>query len=337
MVSLDIKRVLAYSSISQLSFMLVGLAAGSLFAGLFHLFTHAFFKALLFLCAGAYIHHFHSNDMVAIGRAGGRSMRWTTIGLVVGGAALAGLPPLAGFFSKEAIISAIGHTGFRFFTFVTYVAAFLTAYYTFRMIFLVTRPNPSGALEPEEPLSRTHDPDDHHAGRETEVVMGTPILIITLITLVADFGGAGVATMLTPADAHGAHGSEGHGGLHLAEVLPALLVALAGVALAWLEFGRRGASQLGWVARLPALRQLFVRKWYVDDFYRVVVGGLVSGISRASAVFETRGLDGAADEVAAGTVRGAAATARMQNGRLQVYIATGVLLVATFTYVIGRR
>jgi NADH-quinone oxidoreductase subunit L len=340
MVSRDIKRVLAYSSISQLSFMLIGLAAGSLFAGLFHLFTHAFFKALLFLCAGAYIHHFHTNDLVAIGRAGGRSMRWTTIGLVVGGAALAGLPPLAGFFSKEAIISAIGHSGFRFFTVVTYVAAFLTSYYTFRMIFLVTRPNPKGALEPEEPIpspAATGGHESHATRRDDEVVMGGPILILTLLTLIAGFGGAWVAGMLTPAAGHGAHDATGHGGLHLADVLPALLVALAGVGLAWLEFGRRGASQLGWVARFPALQRLFVGKWYVDDFYRVVVGGLVSGVSRFSALFETRALDGAADGVAEGTVRGAASTARIQNGRLQFYIATAVLLVATFTYVIGRR
>ncbi|MBI5154474.1 NADH-quinone oxidoreductase subunit L, partial [Candidatus Poribacteria bacterium] len=84
MVESDIKKVLAYSSISQLGFMLMGLAAGSLFAGVFHLITHAFFKALLFLCAGSYIHHCDSNDMSVIGRRGGRKMRVTTLGLVIG-------------------------------------------------------------------------------------------------------------------------------------------------------------------------------------------------------------------------------------------------------------
>ena len=90
MVAKDMKRVLAFSSISQLGFMLMGLAAGSLFAGFFHLTTHAFFKALLFLCAGAYIHHLGTNDMIAMGRAGAAKMRLTTIALIIGGAALGG-------------------------------------------------------------------------------------------------------------------------------------------------------------------------------------------------------------------------------------------------------
>ena len=144
MVESDIKRVLAYSSISQLGFMLMGLAAGSLFAGVFHLVTHAFFKALLFLCSGLFIHHCGTNDMEGIGRGGGRRLRFATVGLVAGGAALAGVPPLSGFFSKEEIFASLGHGGGDPVTTAAYVAAFLaallTAYYTFRMIFLVTRP-----------------------------------------------------------------------------------------------------------------------------------------------------------------------------------------------------
>ena len=144
MVENDIKRVLAYSSISQLGFMLMGLAAGSLFAGVFHLVTHALFKSLLFLCSGLFIHHCGTNDMEGIGRRGGRRLPFATAGLVAGGAALAGVPPLAGFFSKEEIFASLGHGGGDPVTTAALAAAFLaallTAYYTFRMIFLVTRP-----------------------------------------------------------------------------------------------------------------------------------------------------------------------------------------------------
>jgi len=162
MVARDMKRVLAYSSISQLGFMLMGLAAGNLFAGFFHLTTHAFFKALLFLCAGAYIHHLGTNDMVAMGRAGAaKKMRLTTIGLVVGGAALAGIPPLAGFFSKEQIIGSLHGTENLVFLIGAYAAAFLTAYYSFRMVFLILRPDAGSAATESEAAGAQHG-DGHH-------------------------------------------------------------------------------------------------------------------------------------------------------------------------------
>ena len=107
MVSRDIKRVWAYSTISQLGYMIMGLAAGGYATGLFHLTTHAAFKALLFLCAGVFIHHFDTNDMFEIGRRGGRRLKLPMACMVVGGAALAGIPPTAGFFSKEALVGVL--------------------------------------------------------------------------------------------------------------------------------------------------------------------------------------------------------------------------------------
>lgn len=355
-VSMDIKRVLAYSSISQLSFMLLGLAAGSVYAGLYHLFTHALFKALLFLCAGAYIHHIGSNDLVTIGRAGGRSLRWTTVGLVVGAAALAGLPPLAGFFSKEAIFSAVGGTG-PLFAVIAFAAAFLTAYYTFRMVFLVLRPNPDGKLQPEEPIpaggplgsgpgaghtaghaaahaaAQTGGHTAGHAaahGADAPWVMRGPILALTLGTAIAGLAAAWVASW-TGGEHGGAHGAH----LSWAQVMPALLVTLAGVVAAWFDFGRRGASQLGFASRLGPIHRLFVRKWYVDEFYGAVIAAALRGVSRTCAFFEVRGLDRTADGVATGTRQGGSWLSRYQSGRLQLYIGTAVLLVAVFCYLIG--
>ncbi|MCA9002275.1 MAG: NADH-quinone oxidoreductase subunit L, partial [Planctomycetes bacterium] len=179
MVASDIKRVLAYSSISQLGFMLMGLGAGNLFAGYFHLTTHAVFKALLFLCAGAYIHHFETNDMVAMGRAGGRKLKIITLGLILGGGALAGIPPLAGFWSKELIIGSLGET--PLFLAGAYLASFMTAYYTFRMIFLVTRPNAESQAQVLEPAHEAHG--DH--GNPWH--MQGPILLLTVGAVLIGF------------------------------------------------------------------------------------------------------------------------------------------------------
>ncbi|MBK6847111.1 MAG: NADH-quinone oxidoreductase subunit L [Proteobacteria bacterium] len=324
LVERDIKRVLAYSSISQLGFMLVGLAVGSLHAGLFHLVTHAFFKALLFLCAGAYIHHYGSNDLVVLGRAGGRTQRWTTLGLIVGAGALAGLPPLAGFFSKEAVLAALAEHQPLPVVALAYLCSFLTAYYSFRMVFLIVRPNPgSAAVAPAAAEHDHHAPSATHAGGE-RAMLG-PIIVLTALAAVAGLGGAYIGRMAGVTPEHP----------HTLGMALAIAVALAGVGLAWLEFGRRGAAQLGFVARVPALQTLFERRWYIDAFYAAVVGRLLDGVSRLCARVEARGLDASVDGMARGTVAGGRAASDVQGGRLQVYIGASVLLLAVACYLVG--
>jgi NADH-quinone oxidoreductase subunit L len=155
MVTRDIKQVWAYSTVSQLGFMIMGLAAGSYFAGMFHLTTHAGFKALLFLCAGVFIHSFDSNDMVDIGRQGGRRLKTPTICTIIAAAALAGLPPLSGFFSKEVILAALADLNNPVWLAAGLLGAFLTAYYTFRLIFIILFPKQSVT---ESPAGHDHDP-----------------------------------------------------------------------------------------------------------------------------------------------------------------------------------
>lgn len=326
MVAQDMKRVLAYSSISQLSFMLIGLAAGNLFAGVFHLGTHAFFKALLFLSAGSYIHHHGSNDMVAIGRGGGRSMRWTTLGLVVGGAALAGLPPLSGFWSKEAIIGALTVGGVPVFLALTYTAAFLTAYYTFRMICLILFPNPNGLLQPEEaPPAAT--PGDHHHG-DSPWTMLVPIVLLTLASAGAGYLGVFVDQTLDATRELAHHAS-------WTEMAPAIGIALCGALLAFFEYGRQGASQGGFIARLPFLLKLFKNGWFVDELYQRTFAKLVEGISVVSAKIEDKGIDASTDEVGKATIAFGHASASTQSGYLQFYIATAIVLIAALCYVAG--
>jgi NADH-quinone oxidoreductase subunit L len=128
MVSRDIKRVWAYSTISQLGFMIMGLAAGSLFAGSFHLTTHAGFKALLFLCSGVWVHLYETNDVYEISRHSGRRLKTPMVCLIIAAAALSGLPPLSGFFSKEVILASLANLSNPLWLAAGLLGVFLTAY-----------------------------------------------------------------------------------------------------------------------------------------------------------------------------------------------------------------
>jgi NADH-quinone oxidoreductase subunit L len=306
--------VLAYSSISQLGFMLMGLAAGSLFAGVFHLITHALFKALLFLCSGLYIHHHDTNDMEQIGRGGGRRMRFATVGLVVGGAALAGVPPLGGFFSKEEIFAALGHGAGTTVTVAAFAAAFLTAYYTFRMIFLVTRPAQIDAATEA----------DHH-GRAEPWSMALPVALLTIGAAAAGLWGSDIAAGLgVIAETHS-----------LASMAPALAMVALGVLLAWLDFGRAAAARTGFIARLAPLNTLFTKQWYVDAIYRAVVVRLTMLVATVLHFFEVRGLDGNFERFGFGILGAGTGSTRLQNGWVQFYGGWAAVLVGLVAVYLG--
>ena len=288
MVESDIKKVLAYSSISQLGFMLMALAAGGLLAGVFHLVTHAIFKALLFLCAGSYIHHCGSNEMHEIGARGGRRMKLTTAGFAIGALGLAGVPPMAGFFSKEEVFATLSHHGSWVFLGGAYLAAAMTAYYTFRMVFLVVRP---AAIE-----AHGHDHGGRHAA-DSPATMTVPILVLALLTLVLGFAGGRLAGSLGLEVAHHS----------LVAMAPALGVVVLGIAVAWLDFGRAGAARLGFIRHAPPLEALFRNKWFVDAFYAAVVARATEAVASLLARVETHGLDEGFDRLAAGNTDKAAA------------------------------
>ena len=315
MVAWDMKKVLAYSSISQLGFMLMGLAAGSLYAGVFHLTTHAVFKALLFLCAGAFIHDVGSNDMVAIGRAGGRKNKVAVIGLLAGGLALAGVPPFGGFWSKDLVLHALhGHTVL---VAGAFLASFLTAYYTGRMIFLVTMPNPDSAAtvveEPPVPVG------DGHESHGPAWPMNLPVLFLAGGACVVGFGGGWISELL---------GLGAAPQLTIADYAPAVGVALAGLGLAWFEFGRKGASQTGFISKVPVLKDLFEKRWHVDTVYNATFVAGTVGAARGIYVAETEGFDGTGDAIGRHTIEAGATATRLQNGRLQTYIGLAVVFLA---------
>ena len=149
LVQNDIKKVLAYSTVSQLGYMVAALGAGGYAAGLFHLWTHAFFKALLFLGAGSVIHAVHSNNMSDMGGLK-KHMPVTYRTMLIGALALSGIPPLAGFFSKDEILATFNHAHADTVFWLGAAAAMVTAFYTFRMIFLTFHGTYLGHGHPHE-------------------------------------------------------------------------------------------------------------------------------------------------------------------------------------------
>ena len=270
MVSRDIKQVWAYSTISQLGFMIMGLGAGAYFGGMFHLVTHAGFKALLFLCAGVLIHRFHSNDMFEIGRKGGRGMKVPVVCMVIGAGALSGIWPFSGFFSKEAIMAGLAGLSNPVWLLFGLFGVFLTAYYTFRLIFVILLP---GAVQPAA--------EEHgRSGQSwTEWVMAFALIVLAGVTVLLGFFQAPLKEFLTAGGGHEAAHGMAHGPVWLAPL--ALGLALLAVALAWVEFGRKGASRVGFVEKSPGLSRLFANRWYLDHIYRWAVDHLLDrGIAR---------------------------------------------------------
>ncbi|UCG08047.1 MAG: NADH-quinone oxidoreductase subunit L [Desulfobacterales bacterium] len=326
MVSRDIKQVWAYSTISQLGFMIMGLAAGSFFAGVFHLTTHAGFKALLFLCSGVFIHHVDSNDLFDIGRQGGRRLKIPMICITAAAAALAGLPPFSGFFSKEAIFGALADLDNPLWLIAGLLGAFLTAYYAFRVIFILLFPK-------EIDSGQTPILDGDH-GHGTYWVMVWPLVILAAITLLLGFFQGYLDSFLSSpqmmqSNTRGAH--------HSWLPFTALGLALGGIALAWLEFGRRAAEQVGFVERMPALNNLFAERWYIDRFYRQFLDIVVyHTFSRLFTLNDNSVIDGSIDGLSKGTIEAGRFISLLHSGmvqyRLLVIFIVLVLLALYFIF-----
>jgi len=325
MVSRDIKQVWAYSTISQLGFMIMGLAAGSYFAGMFHLTTHAGFKALLFLSAGVFIHAFESNDMFEIGRYGGRRLKIPTICMIIAAAALTGIPPLSGFFSKEIILAALADLENPVWLAAGLLGAFLTAYYSFRLIFIIVFPRESSS-EPET----THGHNHRHSGYW---VMGWPLIILAAVTvLLGFFQGAldnflkGQQFVQAAQDAH-----------HTWLPFVALFSAAFGVMLAWFEYGRRRADQVGFVEKIVPLNKLFSERWYIDRFYRRFLDIIIyATISNLLTKNDNTVIDGGLDGLSKGAVETGRFVSFLHLGmiqyRLLVIFVVTVLLALYFFF-----
>jgi NADH-quinone oxidoreductase subunit L len=276
----DIKKVLAYSTVSQLGFMFAGIAAADFTAGIFHVVTHAFFKALLFLGAGAVIHALHGEqDLRKMGGLG-RKLPGLTAVFVIGGLALAGMPLTSGFFSKDAILVAVYQKSGIYMSFAAawtllVVTASLTAFYTTRLVLLVFLDRKGHDAGHEA----AHGGPVHELHKPGPLMMG-PLAILAVLSLVGGAwlnAGQRFEKFLSPVwgheathEAHAVHGPDPH----TVNVYVSIGAFVLGAGLASLLYARsRGREAIQrWVeGPMKSLHRLVSNKFYVDEIYEVLV------------------------------------------------------------------
>jgi len=329
LVMTDIKRVLAYSTISQLGYMMLGLATGGIAVGIFHLFNHAFFKALLFLGAGSINHATGTFDMRQMGGLR-KIMPWTYATFLVASLSIAGIWPLAGFWSKDEVL-ATSLVGQPIMFYLAMITVFMTAFYMFRVVFLTFGGEYRGGS------AEAHGAHPH----ESPLVMVAPMVILGILAVAS--GWLNITGAFSAFLGHGeTHGFvEGFFGI-LTHPLPWISLALAGlgILLAYAMYGAKwlSAERVGRV--LAPFYTLFSRKYWMDELYQNVIVGkvLIGGIFAFLQLFDTYVIDGAVNGVANGTIAGGRAIRRLETGQLQVYglfIGIGLLAIALCIYFFG--
>jgi NADH-quinone oxidoreductase subunit L len=326
LVQTDIKRVLAYSTVSQLGYMFAAVGLGAYAAGIFHLVTHAFFKALLFLGAGSVIHALQGEQDLR--KMGGLAPRMviTTVTMLVGAAGLAGVPGLAGFFSKDAILGSAFESGHVVVWLLLLGGAFMTSYYIFRLFILAFLSGPRMSKEAA-----------HHA-HESPAVMTLPLVALGILTAVAGWieipseNGRRftrfLAAVLPEREAH-------HGGVSAyVVVIISVIVVMAGVVLAWSRYGARAVRPDLIGHPRSALHRLLLNAYYVDRIYDRTIVQPLFALSRFCAdVIDRRVIDGAVNLVGYATLAWAASFRRLQTGYVMNYALTmlaGAVVVVAF-------
>ncbi len=333
----DIKRVLAYSTISQLGFMFLALGVGAFAIGIFHLVTHAFFKALLFLGAGSVIHAVGSEqDMRAMGGLKA-SMPITHLTMLAGGLALAGIPIFAGFFSKDEILyeAWFGPYGSPVFWVAAAAAAVLTGFYIFRLLYLTFHGESRVA-----PGQQVH---------ESPPVMTVPLIILAILATLGGLmglpavlgGGAWFQGFVGEATAQVGHGLEAapevaeaaHAGTGAQLLLMAVsvLLALIGIMLARRWYRRPDPLPERPAAAAPGLWELLKQKFYFDEFYFLFVERPVQGASKwFFRIMDVEGIDGTVRGIGEATVGTARRVSSLQRGNVGGYalaVAVGAIIL----------
>jgi NADH-quinone oxidoreductase subunit L len=327
LVQVDIKRVIAYSTMSQIGYMFLGAGLGAYANSMFHLMTHAFFKALLFLAAGLVIHALlGEQDMRKMGGLR-QFLPRTYIAVLIGALALTGIPPLSGFFSKDSILAsalAAGTYGQVLFV-VGLIGAFLTGLYTFRMVFLVFGGEPSAYAR-----EHFHRPDRSEpwlwmglsvAALAVLAVIGGWIQIAGVWHPLADFFKPGIEPLVDPTGAQDL----------LASVL-AVGLGIAGIAVAWAVYSARTLA----VPRIATVQTLLENKFYFDELYDWVFYRPTVSLARTlRSVVEGPLVFGSIDAVATGARRIGSELAGLQTGLVRTYALAiaGSVTVLAFVFV----
>jgi NADH-quinone oxidoreductase subunit L len=349
MTQTDIKRVLAYSTLSQLGYMFAALGVGAFTAAIFHLMTHGFFKGLLFLDSGSVIHAVH--DEQDMRRMGGlrRRIPITYATMLIGAVAISGIPPLAGFFSKDEILGEAFKLGFVWVWAIGIVVAVMTAFYMFRLIGLTfwgqSRVDPH--VEP-----RIH---------ESPPVMTTPLILLAIpsvllgLVLGLPLGSSVLQGWLHPVFEEATeilHHVEGEYqllGIDGALLGASVAVAVIGIAVAWRLFG----VELGGVrrepdpeavrsitARVPFLYRASLNKWWFDDLNDLIFIRIGGRVGAAAWWFDREIVDGTVNAIGDVTRQAGRGLSRVQTGRVQNYalgIAIGLIVMAgSYLVIVGR-
>jgi NADH-quinone oxidoreductase subunit L len=322
----DIKRMLAYSTISQLGFMFFGAGMGAYSAAIFLLVAHAFFKAVLFLGAGSVMHAL-PDDETDMTKMGGlrRAMPVTAATWIVGWLAMAGLPPLSGFFAKDQVVASASQAGRTGLWYLALFGAFLTALYESRGTFLTFFGEPRYEGHPHDPPSRMR---------------------ASLVVLALGAAGAGVlsvsaTTGLLPkflAPVVGPTKEAVSGPSELALSIISVVAALAGIALAWFIYLSRRIDWVALRARFGGAKRTLQRGFYVNDLYSgAIVGPAKLGAAFTAYVFDKKVIDGAVNGVGVAVAALARSGRRLQTGLVRTY-AVGILLGAALilAYVAAR-
>ena len=357
LVVTDLKRIIAYSTISQIGYMIVGVSTFAHVAGLFHLMTHAFFKALLFMGAGSVISAMGVGGDASIDRMGGfrKAMPFTFITFLIGALALAAFPFTSGFFSKDAILAFNWERGggYRIITILGFVAAVMTAMYAFRMVFRVffgdpvpeareleeghvhhAEPHNPGTGEPEDTDVGYPGPD--HAIAERTWPMKAAMSVLAVLSLI---GGIALVPGVTKTLEHFLHPSFEES--EFAEMVPSAstewtfgavggVASLVGIALAYMIWMRRRGTTARLIDRFPAAHRFLANKWYWDELYDYgVVKPTAAFGNFGRTVIESRFVQDTIIGGAVGVVRVGTSFARsVQSGYLRAYAL--LLLIGMF-------
>ena len=308
-----IKRILAYSTISQLGYMMLALGVGSLTASMFHLMTHAFFKALLFLCAGAVMHAM--SDEADIFKMGGlrKRMPVTFATMTIGVLAISGLPPFAGFFSKDEILGAAAAVSTPLYVLAT-LTAFMTAFYMARLLFVAFMG------EPANPDCKAH---------EVSWFMRVPLIILAALAVVSGLWGhlAGFGDWVR-------FGAPEHGGIDLTIAAVSTVLSLAALWLAWNIYVTKRWSSDAIAKKFGVLYTLSFHKYYIDEFYALLSKYLVDGVGKILYWIDIYIVDGIVNSLAYFVGFCSKLFTRAQTGQAQQYVAVffcGVILLVAYS------
>jgi NADH-quinone oxidoreductase subunit L len=341
----DIKRVLAYSTLSQLGYMFAGLGVGAFTAAIFHLMTHGFFKGLLFLGSGSVIHAVH--DEQDMNKMGGlwRRIPWTHATMLIGAIAIAGIPPLAGFFSKDEILGASFVNGFVVVWFIGVVVAAMTGLYMFRLM--------GKTFYGESHVDPEVEPNIHESPPSMVVplvLLAIPSIFLGLLLglppesglihqwLGPVFEPAEVALGLHP-EAFELFGIDGQL-LIIGSGAAALGVGLGIWLFGWFRRGEQVARVKRWTEYLRPLYAGSINKWWFDDLNDWIFVRVGGRVANAFWWFDVRVIDGTVNGVAGLTQEAGRGIRQIQTGRVQNYalgIALGLLVIGfTYLFVVVR-